>query len=98
MLLNRTSGIKGLTVFCLLALVTLTFWIWLYIWDNAVFADWHALEKYSTYNEFLLIGIFSRIDGNRFVHGPYREFVEAVRSAGRQAFMGLFAVFIIIFA
>ncbi|HXA45852.1 MAG TPA: sugar transferase, partial [Candidatus Angelobacter sp.] len=98
MLLNRSSGIKGLTAFCLLALVTLSFWGWLYIWDSPLFSNWTALEKYSFYNEFLLIGVFSRMDAKRFVHGPYREFVEAVRSTGRQAFMGLFAVFIVSFA
>jgi putative colanic acid biosynthesis UDP-glucose lipid carrier transferase len=98
MLLNRSSGIKGLSAFCLLALVTLSFWSWLYIWSSSVFSSWLALEKYSFYNEFLLIGVFSRMDGKRFVHGPYREFVEAVRSSSRQGFMGLFAVFIVIFA
>jgi putative colanic acid biosynthesis UDP-glucose lipid carrier transferase len=98
MLLNRSSGIKGLSAFCLLALVTLSFWSWLFIWNSSLFSNWWALEKYSFYNEFLLIGVFSRMDGKRFVHGPYREFVEAVRSTGRQAFMGLFAVFIVIFA
>jgi putative colanic acid biosynthesis UDP-glucose lipid carrier transferase len=98
MLLNRSSGIKGLSAFCLLVLVTLSFWGWLYLWNSAIFSSWWAIEKYSFYNEFLLIGIFSRMDGKRFVHGPYREFVEAVRSTGRQAFMGLFAVFIVIFA
>ena len=98
MLLNRTSGIKGLTAFCLLALVTLSFWGWLFIWNSTLFSNWVALEKYSFYNEFLLIGVFSRMEAKRFVHGPYREFVEAVRSTGRQAFMGLFAVFIVSFA
>jgi exopolysaccharide biosynthesis polyprenyl glycosylphosphotransferase len=98
MLLNRSSGIKGLSAFCLLALVTLSFWGWLYIWNSAAFESWYGIEKYSFYNEFLLIGVFSRMDGRRQVHGPYREFVEAVRSTGRQAIMGLFAVFIVIFA
>src|ERR1700677_2361649 len=98
MLLNRSSGIKGLSAFCLLALVTLSFWGWLYIWNSAAFESWYGIEKYSFYNEFLLIGVFSRMDGRRQVHGPYREFVEAVRSTGRQAVMGLFAVFIVIFA
>jgi lipopolysaccharide/colanic/teichoic acid biosynthesis glycosyltransferase len=103
MLLNRSSGIKGLSAFCLLALVTLSFWGWLFIWSRSIsvdniFNNWVALERYSFYNEFLLIGVFSRMDAKRFVHGPYREFVEAVRTTGRQAFMGLFAVFIVGFS
>jgi exopolysaccharide biosynthesis polyprenyl glycosylphosphotransferase len=98
MLLNRSTGIKGLCAFCLLALVTLSFWSWLFIWQNDLFSDWMALEKYSFYNEFLLIGVLFRLDGRRVSGEPYHEFVEAVRRSGRQAVMGLFAVFVMIFA
>jgi len=98
MLLNRSTGINGLCAFCLLALVTLSFWSWLFIWENTLFSDRMALEKYSFYNEFLLIGVLFRLDGRRLAQGPYHEFVEAVRRSGRQAIMGLFAVFIVVFA
>jgi exopolysaccharide biosynthesis polyprenyl glycosylphosphotransferase len=98
MLLNRSTGINGLCAFCLLALVTLSFWSWLFIWENTLFADRVALERYSFYNEFLLIGVLFRLDGRRLAQGPYHEFVEAVRRSGRQAIMGLFAVFIVVFA
>jgi exopolysaccharide biosynthesis polyprenyl glycosylphosphotransferase len=98
MLLNRSTGINGLCAFCLLALVTLSFWSWLFIWQNDLFSDWMALEKYSFYNEFLLIGVLFRLDGRRLTREPYHEFVEAVRRSGRQAVTGLFAVFVMVFA
>lgn len=98
MLLNRSTGINGLCAFCLLALVTLSFWSWLFIWQYDLFADQGALEKYFFYNEFLLIGVLFRLDGRRLTQGPYHEFVEAVRRSGRQAVMGLFAVFVMVFA
>ncbi len=99
MMLNRSTGINGLCAFCLLALVTLSFWSWLFIWQSDLFYDRAALEKYFFYNEFLLIGVLFRLDGKRGqTHGPYHEFVDAVRRSGRQAVMGLFAVFVMIFA
>jgi putative colanic acid biosynthesis UDP-glucose lipid carrier transferase len=98
MLFNRSTGIKGLCAFCLLALVTLSYWSWLFIWQNEVFASRAALEKYLFYNEFLLIGILFRLDGRRLTQGAHHEFVEAVRRSGRQAVMGLFAVFVVVFA
>ncbi len=98
MLINRSSGIKGLSAFSLLALVTFSFWGWLFIWEPEVYSSWGAVEKYSFYNEFLLIGIFSRLDTRRRAQGLHSEFVEAVRNSGRQGLMGLFAVFVVIFA
>jgi exopolysaccharide biosynthesis polyprenyl glycosylphosphotransferase len=98
MLFNRSTGIKGLCAFCLLALVTLSYWSWLFIWLNDVFASWAALKDYFFYNEFLLIGILFRLDSRHLSQGPHHEFVEAVRRSGRQAVMGLFAVFVVIFA
>jgi exopolysaccharide biosynthesis polyprenyl glycosylphosphotransferase len=98
MLFNRSTGIKGLCAFCLLALVTLSFWSWLFIWQNDLFSDRAALEKYFFYNEFLLIGVLFRIDGRHLGQGSHHEFVEAVRRSGRQAVMGLFAVFVMVFA
>jgi len=98
MLMNRSMGLNSLCIFCLLVLVTFSFWSWLFIWDSLVFSDPSALIKYSFYFEFLLIGILFGLDGKRVVKGPYSEFVEALRRSGRQAGMGLFAVFIIIVA
>jgi exopolysaccharide biosynthesis polyprenyl glycosylphosphotransferase len=98
MLFNRSTGIKGLCAFFLLALVTLSFWSWLFIWQNDLFSDKAAVEKYFFYNEFLLIGILFRLDGRRLSQGFHHGFEEAVRRSGRQAVTGLFSVFVILFA
>jgi exopolysaccharide biosynthesis polyprenyl glycosylphosphotransferase len=96
MLMNRSTGLNSLVICSLLALVTLSFWSWLFIWDSSLLSDPTAVKKYSLYNEFLLVGILFGLDSKRFSKGPYSELVDALRRSARQAGMGLFAVFIVL--
>ena len=98
MIINHSMGIRTLSLLWLLALVTLSFWGWLYLWESDLFSERESLEKYLLYNEFLLVGILFGLRGKRHVSGPHREFVEALRRSGRQALLGLFAVFGVVFA
>ena len=98
MLANRSIGFHGFSVVLLLVLVTLSFWGWLFIWENALFFDHAALGKYVLYNEFLLIGVLFGVGGKRHSQGPHHEFVDAVRRSGRQAVLGLFGVLFLVFA
>jgi len=82
----------------LLALVTLSFWGWLFIWENPWEFDHPAIEKYILYNEFLLVGIIFGFGGKRRTEGPHHEFVNALRRSARQAVLGLFAVLALVFA
>jgi putative colanic acid biosynthesis UDP-glucose lipid carrier transferase len=97
MLANRSIGFHGLSVVLLLGLVTLSFWGWLFIWENALFFDHAALAKYVLYNEFLLIGILFGVGGRRHSQGPHHEFVDAVQRSSRQAVLGLFGVLFLVF-
>jgi len=98
MLSNRSIGFRGLSAFVLLALVTLSFWGWLFIWNNAWEFDSAAWEKYFLYNEFLLIGVIFGLGGKRYSQGPHHEFVDAVRRSGRQTVLGLFGILALVFA
>ena len=98
MLGERSIGIRTLSLLALLVLVALSFWGWLWIWEPGLFFDRLALERYVLYNEFLLIGILFGLSGKRYAEGPHQEFVLAVRRSGRQAVLGLFCVFLIVFA
>src|SRR6267378_4090728 len=97
MLSNRSIGIRTLTLICLLGLVTLSFWSWLFIWEGSLLTDGEATQRYFLYNEFLLIGILFGLSGKRHTQGPHHEFVDAVRRSGKQVVFGLFGVFVVVF-
>jgi putative colanic acid biosynthesis UDP-glucose lipid carrier transferase len=98
MISNRSIGFRSLSLLVLLVLVTLSFWSWLFIWENPWNFDHAALEKYILYNEFLLVGIVFGFGGKRPAEGPHYEFVNALRRSARQAVLGLFAVLAMVFA
>ena len=98
MLSNRSIGFRTLTVLLLLALVTVSYWSWLCIWENVWAFDPLAAQKYFLYNEFLLIGIVFGSSGKRQVQGPHHEFINALRRSSRQAVSGLFGILALVFA
>lgn len=97
MLSNRSIGFRSLSALLLLALVTFSFWGWLFIWENAWMFDRVAVRKYFLYNEFLLIGVLFGMGGRRLAQGPHREFIEALRRSTRQAISGLFGILALVF-
>jgi putative colanic acid biosynthesis UDP-glucose lipid carrier transferase len=81
-----------------LVIVTLSFWGWLFIWQSSVFEESAGLQRYVLYWEFLVIGVVFGF-GNRSEHGePSKSWLFANRKSLRQAFFGLFSVFLVIFA
>src|SRR5579863_9133229 len=98
MIINRSMGIRTFSLLWLLGSVTFSFWGWLCVWESGLLDDHSLILKYTLYNEFLLIGIMFGLRGKRHASGPHSEFVEAVRRSGRQAVLGLFAVFGVVFA
>ena len=98
MLSNRSIGFRSFFALVLLALVTFSFWSWLFIWGDIWPFDHTALEKYCLYNEFLLVGIVFGLGVKRQSQGPHHEFVDAVRRSIRQALLGLFGVLALVFA
>jgi putative colanic acid biosynthesis UDP-glucose lipid carrier transferase len=97
MLGERSIGIRTLSLLSLLVLVALSFWGWLFIWEPGLFFDHAALERYVLYNEFLLIGILFGLGGKRHAEGPHQELALAARRSTRQAILGLFCVFFVVF-
>jgi exopolysaccharide biosynthesis polyprenyl glycosylphosphotransferase len=98
MISNRSIGFRSIHLLLLLVLVTLSFWGWLFIWENPLFFDATAFEKYVLYNEFLLVGIVFGFGSKRLADGPHYLFVDALRRSARQAVLGLFAVLALVFA
>ena len=98
MVTNRSIGFQSLLVCLQLALVTLSYWGWLALWEPSLFQDRTGEEKYLLYNEFLLIGVLFGARGKRHTQGPHHEFVDAIRRSWRQALLGLFAVFALVIA
>ena len=98
MISNRSIGFRSLHLLVLLAVVTLSFWIWLLIWENPSSFDHSTFEKYLLYNEFLLVGIVFGVGATRPVEGPHHQFVNALRRSARQVILGLFAILALVFA
>ncbi len=99
MLGNRSIGLRTLSLAGLLLLVSMSFWGWLFFWQNELFYDRDSLQRYLLYNEFLLVGIlFGAGSGGVKTRGPYRGFIEAVRRSSRELMGGLFGVLVVLFA
>ena len=97
MVVQRSIGLRTLALFWQLVLVTLSFWGWLFIWQNAIVDGEAALLRYSLYNEFLLVGILFGVGVRRDQRGGQHEWVLANRRSLRQTFLGLFCVFLVYF-
>jgi exopolysaccharide biosynthesis polyprenyl glycosylphosphotransferase len=95
---NRSIGIRSLALVCQLILVTLGFWGWLFIWQAALFVEPQLLKQYLLYNEFLLIGVLIGSGRKRDASGLHHEWVRAIRQSFRQTLLGLFCVFLVVFA
>jgi hypothetical protein len=57
MFATRSIGIRTLSLFWQLIIVTLSFWGWLFIWQNSVFQESSGVQRYILYFEFLIIGV-----------------------------------------
>jgi exopolysaccharide biosynthesis polyprenyl glycosylphosphotransferase len=98
MMMNRSSGIRSLSLCLQVGLVVCSFWTWWLIWESPWLWDGGVIKRYLLYCEFLLVGILFGLGGKRGSGGASSEFVEAVRLSGRQGVLGLFSVFAVVFA
>jgi len=98
MVSHRAIGIRTLTLFWQLVIVTLSFWVWLYIWQGSFLGEHSFLQRYTLYNEFLLIGILFGSGNKRETGGPKKEWIMANHKSIRQAVSGFFGVFLVAFA
>jgi exopolysaccharide biosynthesis polyprenyl glycosylphosphotransferase len=88
-----------MALLCQLVMVSLSFWVWLFIWQPVLFTEPQTLKPYLLYNEFLLIGIlFSWSRKREAASGQHHEWVGAIRQSFRQELIGFFCVFVIVFA
>lgn len=97
MVSHRTIGIRTLTLFWQLVIVTMGFWLWFFIWEGSFKEEGVNFQRYILYNEFLLIGVLFGLGKKREAHGPKNEWVMANQKSFWQAFFGLFGVFLIVF-
>ncbi len=95
---HRAFGIRTLTLFWQLVIVTASFWVWLFIWQGSLTDDHSFLQRYTLYNEFLLIGILFGLGNKRETSGPKKEWIMANRKSIRQAVSGFFGIFLVAFA
>jgi exopolysaccharide biosynthesis polyprenyl glycosylphosphotransferase len=95
---TRSIGIRTLALACQLVIVTGSFWTWMIIWQPSLLNDHDSIKRYFLYNEFLLIGILFTWGRTRESSGAHHEWVAAIRQSFRQTLLGLFWVFLIIFA
>ena len=97
MVSQRSIGIRTLALMWQLVLVTLSYWGWMYIWQSARFSEREILQRYLLFNEFLLIGLLFGSGHRRESNGLEHNWVLAIRKSTRQAVLGLFCVFLVIF-
>lgn len=98
MFANRSIGIRTFSLFWQLIVVTVSFWGWLFIWEGSVFQDGADLRRYILYFEFLVIGILFGSGSQRESNDPDKDWLMANRKSLRQAFFGLFSIFLVVFA
>lgn len=95
---HRTIGIRSLILFWQLAVVTLSYWTWLIVWQTPILDAGDGFDRYLLYNEFLLIGIFLGMDNTRReASGPKKEWVVANHKTLRQLFFAVFLIFLVLF-
>jgi exopolysaccharide biosynthesis polyprenyl glycosylphosphotransferase len=97
MISQRSIGIRAFALLWQLLIVTVSFWVWLYIWQSTLFHVPEILKRYLLYNEFLLVGILFSWSTKR-EEGGRHQWVDASRRSLRQALMGFFCVFLVVFA
>src|SRR5579863_7090616 len=95
---NRSIGIRTLALFCQLLLVTISYWAWLFVWQSSLFAEPGTFNRYLLYNEFLLVGLLFSWGRKNETFGGLHAWVTAMRQSFRQTLLGLFWVFLIVFA
>jgi FlaA1/EpsC-like NDP-sugar epimerase len=98
MLSQRSVGIYSVGLFCQLLMVTASFWAWLFIWQGELFAQPSLLQRYLLYNEFLLVGILFGASRRSESNVRQHDWVLANRRSFRQCLLGLFCVFLVVFA
>src|ERR1700760_798008 len=98
MFANRSIGIRMLCLVWQLIIVTISFWGWLFIWQGAAFFEGAELQRYILYFEFLVIGVVFGFGKWHEKAGPSKDWIIANRRSLRQAFFGLFSVFLVVFA
>src|SRR5437870_2933513 len=98
MFANRSIGIRLLSSVWQLIIVTLSYWGWLFIWQGSVFPETANVQRYVLYFEFLMIGLVFGFGKGHEKAGPNKDWLIANRKSLRQAFFGLFSVFLVVFA
>ena len=98
MVTHRAIGVRTLTLFWQLVIVTMSFWLWLFVWQGAFVEERAFLQRYTLYNEFLLIGILFGLGNKRETSGPRKEWIMANHKSIRQTVGGFFGVFLVAFA
>src|SRR5271165_5968262 len=98
MISHRSIGIRSSALVCQLLMVTCSFWVWLFIWQTALFDDREMMKRYLLYNEFLLVGLLFGWNRKREASGLHHEWVGAIRQSFRQTAFGIFGVFLVVFA
>ncbi|HLH56781.1 MAG TPA: exopolysaccharide biosynthesis polyprenyl glycosylphosphotransferase [Verrucomicrobiae bacterium] len=97
MISQRSIGIRSLAMMWQIVLVTLSYWGWMVIWQSALLSQREVLQRYLLFNEFLLIGLLFGSAHRRDATTPEHTWVVAARRSARQAFIGLFCVFLVVF-
>ena len=98
MISQRSIGIRTFALCWQVVIVSFSFWIWLFIWQNTLFEIPESLKRYLLYNEFLVVGILFGSGGKRVGDGQGHHWVDANRRSFRQMLAGLFCVFLVVFA
>ena len=98
MFATRSIGIRALSLFWQLVIVTATFWSWLFVWQNSVFDEGANLQRYAVYYEFLMIGVVFGFGTKPDNGEAKKDWLLANRRSLRQAFFALFGVFLVVFA
>ena len=98
MFATRSIGIRALSLFWQLVIVTATFWGWLFVWQNSAFDESANVQRYVVYYEFLMIGVVFGY-GNKPENGEVKkDWLSANKRSLRQTFFALFSVFLVVFA
>jgi len=98
MFATRSIGIRALSLFWQLVIVTITFWGWLFVWQNSALEQTADMRRYVVYYEFLMIGVVSGFGNKSDLGETKKDWILANKKSLRQVFFALFGIFFVVFA
>ena len=97
MVTHRSSGARSLRLLVQLTAVSLSYLLWLVIWEPESLVQPVFWSRYLLCGEFLLIALLFSFRVSPQLAGPHQVLPQSIRLTVRQAGAGMFAILLVLF-